>query len=172
MQRLMKTSLALFAMTVLGLSGCGETAPLKPDSSDSADGAGGLVHPSEGPHGGDLIELGKEDFHAELVHPENHDGEPTAEEDDRVTIYILDGSARKTVAIEAADVTLNLIHDGKPEQFTLNALPTESDETGKSSRFASSDAELLEHFHGEDVKGTLVLEIEGKSYRGKIHHEH
>ncbi len=51
-------------------------------------------------------------------------------------------------------------------------MPTETDAKGKSSRFTSDDKDLLEHFHEEEVEGTLVLKINGKSYRGKIAHDH
>ncbi len=50
-------------------------------------------HPTEGPHHGTLIELGKEEYHAELVH-----------DDKMVTIYILDSAAKKGCADRLAGV--------------------------------------------------------------------
>jgi len=178
-------------LTAALLVGCGSepenTASNAASNKPSAtvESGGTHDHPSEGPHGGDLIELGNEEYHAELIHPENHDDDAKPREgadhkdgDDAdhdhlgITIYILDGTAKKMVPIDAVDVTVNLSHDGKPEQFKLAAMPTESDPEGKSSRFASDDKDLLEHFHEEDVQGTLVLRIDGKSYRGKLAHSH
>ena len=85
------------------------------------------VHPTEGPHHGALIELGKEEYHAELVH------------DDRagfVTIYILDGAAKTAVPIQAKEVTLNLLVGGKPRQFRLAALAQPGDVIVAGRRFA------------------------------------
>ncbi len=125
-------------------------------------GHGGHEHPSHGPHDGDLVELGKEEYHAEVVH--DHDA-------GSVTIYILDSAASKTVAIEAKEIVVNLKHDGKGEQFKLSASPDAAD-AGGSSKFVSTDkefAEELDHNHGD---ATLVVTIQGKQYRGKISHDH
>jgi hypothetical protein len=123
----------------------------------------GHDHPSHGPHDGDLVELGSEEFHAEVVH--NHDA-------GSVTIYILDSAAKKAVAIEAKQVVVNLKHEGKGEQFTLAASPDAGEAEGASSRFVSTYkefAEELDHNHGD---ATLVVTIKGKQYRGKISHDH
>ena len=211
MKNLFRTSLASLAMASFVLSGCADSTTNEPTTSAPAAAAGehhegdghdhgddAHAHPSEGPHGGDLIELGNEEFHAELVHPHDHDDDAHAHEKDGdaghkagehkeghdddhaagnhehagITIYILDGSAKNAVAIDATEITLNLSHDGKPEQFKLAAMPTGKGAEGKSSRFASADKDLLEHFHEEAVEGTLVLKINGKSYRGKVIHDH
>ncbi|MFK7776819.1 MAG: hypothetical protein QM501_01695, partial [Gimesia sp.] len=98
----------------------------------------GHDHPSEGPHHGSLIELGKEAYHAELVHDEKNGS---------VTIYILDGAVKKSVPIKAESVLINVKHDGKGQQFTLAAAPDANDPEGQSSRFITKDkavGELLE----------------------------
>lgn len=118
-------------------------------------------HASEGPHHGTLIELGKEEFHAELVHDNNS-----------VTIYILDSNATKATPIDAADVSINMVHDGKPEQFKLVASPDAEDPAGKSSRFTLQNAELVEDLEHEDSAAKLSVIIGGKPYRGEIHHDH
>jgi hypothetical protein len=118
-------------------------------------------HPSEGPHHGSLIELGKEEFHAELVHDERS-----------VTIYVLDSTGKNAVPIDAGEVLINLLHDGKPEQFKLPAMPEESDPSGKSSRFVSNDPELVSHLDAEAASPKLSISINGKSYRGAITHDH
>lgn len=119
------------------------------------------AHPSEGPHHGTLIELGKEEFHAELVH-----------DDKSVTIYILDSAAKLAVPIEASEIVVNLLHDGKPEQFKLAAVADAGDPSGKSSRFVSNDAELAGHIDDESAKPKLSVTINGKGYRGVIAHDH
>lgn len=150
------------------LMGCSQ--PRSSDSTGAKTGtvttppppvAAGHSHPSEGPHHGDLIELGNEEFHAEMVHDEKS-----------VTIYLLDAAAKVAVPIEASDLVINLTHDGNPEQFTLSASPDTGDPTGKSSRFVSTDAELASHMEGEWAGGTLRVTINGKPYRGEIKHDH
>ncbi len=202
MKNLFTTSLASFALAAFVLSGCADSTPSGAESPTSTTASGEHhegdghdhgehAHPEEGPHGGELIELGNEEYHAELVHPHGHDDDAhahadgdeahkdAAHEDSHadhdhagITVYILDGSAKQAVAIDATEIVLNLSHDGQPEQFKLAAMPTKEDAEGKSSRFASDDKDLLEHFHEEAVEGTLVLMIEGKSYRGKMSHDH
>lgn len=165
MKVLFTTSTAPLIVAACMLCGCGDSPDPNPISSGpvTTGGEGQYVHahPSEGPHGGDLIELGNEEYHAELL------------DQDGITIYILDAFATQTTAIEAVDITINLSHDGTPAQFKLTAAPTEDDPDGRSSRFTSADKELVEHLHEEEnVEGTLVLQINGKSYRGKLTHEH
>jgi hypothetical protein len=206
MKDFLTTTLAIMAVGMFTLSGCGEPSGgdqfsevSEHDSEQpNEDPHAGHAHPSHGPHGGDLIELGNEEYHAELVHPHGHDddahhedaageehhkGEHDGDKDGHhedgdhehagITIYILDGAAKNQVAIEAAEITLNLTHDGKPAQFKLAANPDSGDAEGKSSRFTSAEKGLLEHFHeAEHVDGTLVLSIGGKSYRGKLAHKH
>jgi hypothetical protein len=218
MKNFLTATSATLAMAMFILSGCSDSSDTDQFSevaqSDNEqadqDPHAGHAHPTHGPHGGDLIELGNEEYHAELVHPHGRDDDVHHDDDSEnphdtdgeahhkegkdgdaaghdeegdndegshehagIVIYILDGSAANVVAIDAAEITLNLSHDGKPEQFKLAALPGKDDPKGKSSRFASSASDLLEHFHeAEHVEGTLVLSIGGKSYRGKLAHSH
>jgi hypothetical protein len=143
----------------------GSSAPvseLPPGTMDDHSGHA-HAHPSEGPHHGDLVELGNEEFHAEVVHDEDHG---------TLEIYILDGDAAKQVANDATELTINVTHDGQPEQFTLVAKPDDGDESGKSSRFVSEDNELAAHLHEEGTNPRMVVKINGKSYRGEITHDH
>ncbi|MBN8604927.1 MAG: hypothetical protein J0M26_28260 [Planctomycetes bacterium] len=118
-------------------------------------------HPTEGPHHGTLIELGKEEYHAELVH-----------DDKTVTIYILDSAAKAAVPIDAQELVINLVHAGKPEQFKLAASPDAGDPSGKSSRFSLQDAELIVELEHDHAAAKLSVLIGGKSYRGDIKHNH
>ncbi|QDT28941.1 hypothetical protein Enr10x_42890 [Gimesia panareensis] len=121
-------------------------------------------HPSEGPHHGSLIELGKEAYHGELVHDEKSGS---------ITVYVLDGAAKKSVPIKAESILVNVKHDGKGDQFALTAAPEESDPMGQSSRFVIKEKTLGDLLHGEGTTARLVLEIDGKSYTGDIAaHDH
>lgn len=163
------TAVALGAGLLLG--GCGtptdsksapvidEAPPATVDVHDDHEHA----HPSEGPHHGGLVELGNEEYHAEVI----HDGAAGT-----VTVYVLDGSAKAAVPIDATDITINVTHDGTPEQFKLAATPDAADPSGKSSRFALTNKELGEHLDEEGATAKLVLTIDGKSYTGLVEHHH
>jgi len=145
------------------LCGCGQVASeQQPAPTTNATEQGTHSHPEHGPHDGDLIELGDEEWHAELVHTK-----------ETVTVYILDSAATSTVAIDAASVRINLKHDDKPQQFELLADPLESDAEGTSSRFfiekASSLVHALDH---DDAEAKLAVMIRGRQYVGEIGHAH
>ncbi|WP_345685263.1 hypothetical protein [Novipirellula caenicola] len=163
----------LAAGLILFTTGCGDKAATHPEADNSVSGsdvtADGLppatvdvhAHPSEGPHHGSLVELGNEEFHAEIVHDAKS-----------VTVYILDSSATKAVPIDATDVTINLVHDGSPEQFKLTANPDAGDLDGTSSRFTLANAELVGHIDDEASAPKLSVTINGTPYRGEIKHDH
>lgn len=170
----MRIQAKLFALTfaiaavTFGLTGCkdaGTTVETSspPVTADAHDDQDGHAHPTEGPHQGSLIELGNEEYHAELVHDEATGS---------VTIYVLNAAATEQIPIDSPEVTINVKHDGKPEQFKLAASPDATDPKGKSSRFVSTDAELGGHLDEEGAEPKLVLSINGKSFRGTIAHDH
>ena len=120
-------------------------------------------HPSEGPHHGDLIELGNEEFHAEMVLDDAAGA---------VTIYILDSAAKVAVPIDATELVINLKHDGKPEQFKLMPSADTGDPAGKSSRFTLKDADLTAHIEDAAADAKMSVTINGKPYSGAIQHSH
>lgn len=167
----MKTTfnaLSLFALVVVGCnSGTEQTSVAEADSGapvvmdemppmiDDTNG-----HPEHGPHGGDLVELGNEAFHVELVHG-----------DGSIAMYVLDGSASKPVAIAADKLVVSLKHDGQVATFDLVAKPDNSEPAGQASRFFSSEPKL-DQWLDAGAEGVVVLEVEGKSYTGKVAHAH
>jgi hypothetical protein len=143
------------------ITGCGDKRPEPRPKSPTAKTA--HDHPHEGPHGGHIIELSDEDYHAELVHDDKTN---------TVTVYLLDSSAKKAAPIAAEDVTINLTIDSKPQQFKLAAKPLEG-EQGKSSRFEASDEALMKALDAKGASGRLDLNVEGKAYSGTIEaHDH
>lgn len=127
------------------------------------NGAPVFAHDHEhGPHKGELIELGDEEYHAELLHDKTS-----------VTIYVLDSTAKKDVAIDvAAPVVINLKQNGKPAQFALKASPQPSDAKGKSSKFTSDSADLAKLINDHHADARLRIVIEGKTFNAKIEHHH
>jgi hypothetical protein len=143
---------------LVGAAGCNKV-PVKPAGS----AASVHNHPTKGPHGGSLIELGKEEYHVEMLHD---DAAGT------VTFHVLDSSATKMVPIDATEIVVNLKHGGKAEQFKVAAKADPTDPAGKSSRFISTDKELAEDLEAEGADPELVLMIGATQFRGKIEHKH
>lgn len=151
------------------LGGCGPASRTAPPAVKSSDHAV-HDHPTEGPHHGALVELGDEQYHAEVVHNEQA-GE--------VSVYLLDAAATNAVPIDAAELTLNLTHDGQPQQFKLTAAPDAGDPASAGSRFTSADADLLKELAHGHAEGQLVVRIGSKQFRGLLplaeddeHHDH
>lgn len=151
---------ALALCTALGLAGAA-TASAAPAAPPKA--AAEHEHAEHGPHGGELLELGDEEYHAEIVHDEKAKV---------LSIYLLDSSAKKAVAVPAKEMVINLKHDGKPEQHKLAAAPQAGDPAGSASRFWSKDADLQEDLEKHGVDARLQVVIGGKSYTAKIVHHH
>ena len=150
---------SLLGTIAVGLAiGCTSEPPAPPVSAGPAAGHD-HAHPHEGPHGGHLIELGEEEYHAELVHD---DATHT------VTIYLLDGAAKNAVAVDATELALNLVADGKPQQFALAARPSPGDAPGQSSRFESADETLCEALDKPKTTGRLNITIAGTPYVGQV----
>lgn len=159
-QRLCFSTLwAASIVAAVSFTGCGDAPPPVKESAPPAEAH---AHPTEGPHHGDLVELGAEEYHAEVVHGEG--GE--------VTVYVLDSAAAKAVPIAAAEITINLTHDGEAEQFTLAASPEEGDPEGKASRFFLKDEDLAHDLDHDGAAAKIVVNIDGKQFTGKINHEH
>ncbi|QDT04577.1 hypothetical protein K227x_29690 [Rubripirellula lacrimiformis] len=165
----MKYKMLLSAVACFALTGCSD----KNASVDSADDSSAPVaidgmppsidahaHPEHGPHGGELVELGKEAFHLEMVHAGG-----------AVGFFVLDGSATKPVAIDAKKLTVSLKHDGEVKVFELAAEPQAEDEAGKASRYSTRD-EVMDQWMDAGAEGAVVVEIDGKSFTGKISHDH
>lgn len=157
-----------FFAALLGLSscmlllGCGAGATDTSSTSDAVhDHATEHSHATEGPHGGHLIVLGEEEYHAELTHDEaTH----------MVAVYLLDATAKETLSSGPAEITLQIFKDGDFVDYVLKA----SEDAGG---FAVVDEPLCDFLlHAESVKGRVQAAIAGKQYVGIIelagHDEH
>lgn len=167
MHRKLSTLLALFA--ILGFTyGCsepaGERVSQTPAESHGHDDHGhdGHDHENEGPHYGHLIELGEEEFHGELVH---------SHATHKVDVHLLDKTAKEPAPAAMEELTLNVVIDGQPSQYTLIAAPMTSDPSGKCSRFTLIDDKLSEALESKKVTVKLNVTINGKQYSGSIDHE-
>ncbi len=162
-------SLGIVAALVAGIGvvGCGSDSaerlgdpPTPPSATEHAGHEGEHVHPTEGPHGGHLIELGDEQYHAELLHDEaSH----------TVSVHILNAAGNKPVPIRQETVALQLFQDGKFVDYALKPVG-EPGEAG-SSEFAIVSEPLTDALlHAESVRGRLRVTIDGTEYTGVVEH--
>ena len=124
------------------------------------DDHAGHAHPEHGPNGGELIELGKEDYHAEMIH-----------DDQSVQLHILDSTASEPVFISAEKLTIGLKSNDAALSFDLLAAPTDSSPKGKTSVFTSDDEQLIRELDAGS-EGVVTIPIAGKFFSGKLVHDH
>lgn len=120
-------------------------------------------HGSGGPHGGDIVELGDEEFHAEVV--------VTHGDKDEIAVHVLGGDAKTAKPIEATEIVLSFKHGDKVEEFKLAATKQDGDADGKASLFKIASEEAMEELH-EHGEGTLTIKVGDKTLTGKVKHAH
>lgn len=174
MIRTLQTASGILVVAALvALPGCGGSQPPaeKTPTAESGHSEGdghdhgddtAHAHPTEGPHGGHLIELGNEEYHAELLHDE---GTQT------VTVHLLDAAAKQPVAISQTEIALQLFQGGQFVKYALKAVRGPGDPQGAASRFEVVDAALCDALcHEDEARGRLQVTINGKPYTGTIEH--
>lgn len=149
---LMSVSLVLMAIP----SAVQAQSPVPPAAPKSA-------HPVHGPHEGELLEIGNEEFHAEVVVDETKK---------LFAIYVLDAQAKSYVALDAPFLAINMKLANKPVQFKLKAAPQTTDKAGSSSCFQLTSPELIHGLHANGSDPKLSLKIGKKSYVVKVAHDH
>jgi hypothetical protein len=138
----MRTNVPALAAVLMAIGvslngGCGREQQGRPDLTEEHSHDD---HSHAGIHGGQVIELGVEDYHAELAHDEDSH---------TVAVYILDGTAAANSPIAAESVLVNAVANETPRQFTLLAKPLDDDPAGKTSRFELVDEQLSDGLAGD-----------------------
>ncbi len=136
-----------------------------PFSQPKANGGGnqGHDHAEHGPHEGELIEVGKEEYHIELCIDENKK---------QIVVYLLDKQVKSYVAIDAPFLSVNLKMKGKPVQAKLKPMPQEVDSKGFASSYGLVSPELVDALHDDTSEAKLALKIGNKPYTVKLSHDH
>jgi hypothetical protein len=125
-------------LPALALAGFLMTGCEPPPTSKKAGDGHEHAHVHHGPHGGHIMEIGEEEYHAEWTHDDKSG---------KVTFYILNAEATKEVPIAAEDLTIEVkIGMNEPTTYKLAAL---NPQDGKASAFETIDKNL------EGVLGTL-----------------
>jgi hypothetical protein len=136
------------------------------DEKAAGDKGGEHAHDhshAHGPHGGHIVEIGEEEYHAEWLHAE----------DGTVTVYVLDKEMKNEVPIAAETITIDLKIGETPKSFTLEAVQRSEGDMPKTAKFEVTDKGLVEVLKGlgGSVTATLKLDIDGKPYTAAITHD-
>ena len=111
-------------------------------------------HPEEGPHGGALAEWGDDDeYHLEFT---------VDHKTQEATVYVLDGTGKKTKPIKNKDLTLTL-KQTPAVTVKLVAKPDKDDPVGTSSRFVGKHEALGKV---QEFQGTIGGELNGEQRVG------
>lgn len=138
------------------LSGCGaKTAATGKAAASKSDGHAHEEHAHKGIHGGEMIAVGDEKAHIELVHQ-------AAE--GKADLYVT-GPDGKTALTPGKAPELKLMTDEGPK--VVKAEPA-GETDGKANRFTASDEALKK----DPLKGFIALEIDGTTYSPAIPEEH
>lgn len=148
-------ALAVLGVGLVGCTGEGNFKPVKelPKATHDEHAHGEHAH---GPHGGELVELGKDEFHAELV----VDGKAHA-----IKAYLLGPDAKTAATTDATDLTI-VSEDGK-SSFALK--PAEGQPEGKASEFVLADEKVVHDLLDAGfIHGELKIKIGGTPYNGHL----
>jgi hypothetical protein len=157
------TACMLVATSLVGLTGCGKTKTNAPPSQAAVPAHHHHHGASRGAHGGYVIGLDIENYHAELTRDENTN---------RVGVYILGEDAATAAPIDAQSVAIHVKVDDKPTEYKLPAVTQPGEPAGKSSYFELVSEPLLAIV--ADKSGSpnpdvqLSVTIDGKSHTGDI----
>ena len=118
-------------------------------------------HGDVGPHGGHLIELGRNHkYHAELVEDRSQK---------TVAIFILDEFMNEA-SIASDSISIQLQGGGATtSNYELTAVNPDAD--GRSVKFESRDATLFATFATQELEGRLRAKINGVQYIGRLAHQ-
>lgn len=180
--RLMSTNTSGLVAIVacIGVAGCTSQSStnsqhVAPATTSSASGSQPAAAPPEhehahghGPHGGHLVDLGSNDYHAELTFAS---GGPV------VSVYTLGADPAKVVAIDAPSITIVTSVEGKVSKYEVPANRQSDDPPNKSSCFELTNEDLYRVATGNDPAPTprlrIGLTIDGLPYAGEVDvHEH
>lgn len=120
-------------------------------------------HDAHGPNNGELLEIGRGEYHAELV---------VDEESNQVAVYLLDSTLKSYISIDAAYLVVNFKAGNKPVQVKMLPVPQDADAKNLSSRFSLVSPELFTALHDPKSDAKLSLRIGKKSYISKLSHSH
>lgn len=159
------TLTAAFALVLAGCTdGNSEFTEVSHDESEVAhDDHSGHGHGHHGPNGGDIVEVGNEEFHAEVV---------VDEDEHRIDVFILGSDAKTAKPIAASEIAISFKHGDEVEEFKLSASALDGESEGQASKFSVTDEELFEELHEHSEGATLTFADGDQTLTGTVKHSH
>ena len=157
--------LALGVALSLCFVGCTESEPDRPFvKTDNVNNNAPPEHAHEhGPNGGHIIELGEEEFHAEVAMDQAR----------MLTVWLLDEAVKNAKPVENGTLQIVTMVDGKETTLALVAAPLEGETDGKCSRFGlAADQVPGAIMDIEGLTGSLTLKFGGKTLTKSLTEEH
>jgi len=156
---------AAFALVLAGCSDSGsEFTEVSHDESEIGhEDHSGHGHGVHGPNGGEIVEVGNEEFHAEVV---------VDEDKHRIDVFILGSDAKTAKPIAASEISISFKHGDEVEAFKLAASALEGEAEGQASKFSITDEELFEELHEHSEGATLSFTDGDQALTGTVKHSH
>ncbi|MFO1008000.1 MAG: hypothetical protein U0929_18725 [Planctomycetaceae bacterium] len=121
------------------------------------------AHHEHGPNGGHVLELGEEEYHAEVAMDQSR----------KLTVFLLDEHVKGAKPVENGSVQIVTKVDGNDVTLELVAAPLESEKDGKSSRFElAADKVPGAVMDIEGLTGNLTLKVGDKTLTTSLTEEH
>ncbi len=131
------------------------------------------VHADHGPRGGELFLFEGDEYHAEIV---------ADHETEKVTLYILDKTAKEAVPVELQEPIMHIEIDGEEAEFKLTPVESSKTADGKVTAFEVTSAALADaietkardtaHLHVTFNGTELFGEIEAHDHHHGHGHSH
>lgn len=145
------------------LTGCGQSAPPATTASNQSAGEKSVAKPAgeelhghrPGAHGGILVSLGQDSYHAEVVF----------EKGGLVRLYMLGKEEARVQEVDVQELTAYLTEEGlnESDKMTFRAEPQQGDTKGKTSLFV---ANLPKDLIGKKVQVTVNnINVNGERFR-------
>ena len=158
--------LALSVAASLGMAGCTPSEPAaRPfNAGDNVTNTAPPEHAHvHGPNGGHIVELGEEEFHAEVA----------MDKDRKLTVYLLDEAVKAAKPVENGTMQIMTKVDAKDVTLDLVAAPLDDEKDGKCSRFElAADKVPGAIMDIEGLTGDLSLKFGDKTLKTSLTEEH
>jgi hypothetical protein len=128
-------------------------------AKEEKKGGGEEAHEHKAPHGGEVLELGNEEGHLEMIH--DHDG-------GKVTVYVFSTGFDKPISVAKPTITIQQ-KDGTSADVPLTAVEPKAD--GTAHQWKGEHAALK----SDPWDGRIRLQIAGKNYQSPLEgagHDH
>ena len=152
------------SLCVVGCNGSKDETKTFNDKTDNVTNtAPPEEHHAHGPNGGHIVELGEEEFHAEVA----------VDKDRKLTVWLLDESMKAAKPVENGTVQILTKVDAKDVTLDLVAAPLDGEKDGHCSRFElSADKVPGAVMDIEGLTGDLTLKFGDKSLKTSLTEEH